>query len=197
MSLYAEDANEEWAAARRHHLYNLVRKQRPQRLTAKGELHDDVADWVGRLLEWNDPTSPDAPLPGNLLLGGPIGCGKTWTAWEVIEKGALAGFDGSWLFATSADWQDTVAPPVDRERLRKMRSVDLLILDDFGSGRINEWQRECLLGVVDERWANARPIIVTFNAESLRDMVGERIASRLAHGVTTVAFEGDDRRRNS
>ena len=73
----------------------------------------------------------------------------------------------------------------------------VLVLDDFGSGRINELQRECLLGVVDERWANGRPIIVTFNAESLRDMVGERIASRLAHGVTAVAFAGDDRRRSS
>jgi DNA replication protein DnaC len=197
MSLYAEEANEEWAAARRHHLYNLVRKQRPQMLRADGRMHDEVADWVGSLLEWNDRTTPDAPPPGNLLLGGPTGCGKTWHAWEVIEKAALAGFDGSWMFASSADWQDTVAPPVDRDRLRKMRAVDLLILDDFGSGRINEWQRECLLGVVDERWANGRPIIVTFNAESLRDMVGERIASRLAHGVTTVAFAGADRRRSS
>jgi DNA replication protein DnaC len=197
MSLYADEANEEWAAARRHHLYNLVRKQRPQRLRAEGRLHDKVADWVGNLMEWNDPTSPDAPPPGNLFLGGPTGCGKTWNAWEALEKAALAGFDGSWLFAGSADWQDTVAPPVDRDQLRKMRAVDLLILDDFGSGRINEWQRECLLGVVDERWANGRPIIVTFNAESIREMVGERIASRLAHDVTAVAFEGADRRRTS
>jgi DNA replication protein DnaC len=197
MSRYAEEANEEWAAERRTHLYNLVRKQRPRMLTGSGEMHPDVAEWVGRFLDWTDPLTPDAPPAGNLLLGGPVGCGKSWNAWEVVEKASLAGFGGSWLFATSADWQDTVAPPVDRERLRKMRSVDLLVLDDFGSGRINEWQRECLLGVVDERWASGRSIIVTFNAESLRDMLGERIASRLAHGVTAVAFEGNDRRRTS
>jgi DNA replication protein DnaC len=195
MSLYAEEADAEWARERRKHLIDLVRRHRPQRLRHCGELHPQVADWVGDFLEAHDPQTPDAKPAGNLLLGGPVGCGKTWNVWEALQGAVIAGFDGSWMFAASADWQEIVAPPVDRERLQRMRAVDLLILDDFGSGRVNEWQRECLLGVVDERWANARPIIVTFNAESLRDMVGERIASRLAHDVTAVAFEGEDRRR--
>jgi DNA replication protein DnaC len=193
MSLYAEEANAEWATDRREHLFGLVRRQRPQRLRAAGDLHPKVAGWVREFL--NGYINSDQRPAGNLFLGGPVGCGKTWNVWEAIETAVKAGFDGSWMFAASADWQDIVAPPVDRERLHRMRAVDLLILDDFGSGRVNEWQRECLLGVVDERWSNARPIIVTFNAESLRDMVGERIASRLAHGATSVAFDGDDRRR--
>lgn len=196
MSLHAEEADAEWVRERRAHLLGLVRRQRPKRLQTPGEIHPGVAAWIGNFLDAFDPSTPDATA-GNLLLGGPVGCGKTWNVWEALEQAVIAGFGGSWMFAASADWQDIVAPPVDRERLQRMRTVDLLILDDFGSGRVNEWQRECLLGVVDERWSNARPIIVTFNAESLRDMVGERIASRLAHDVTTVPFDGDDRRRAS
>lgn len=186
---FDDAADAEWLADRREHLLKVVRQQRPPRLTVSGDMHPEVAQWSERLV---DGTA------GNLLLGGPTGVGKTWHAWEALERAVISGFAGRWDFADSAEWQDTIAPPnVDRERLEAMREVDLLVFDDLGSSRINEWQRECLLSVVDKRWAHSRPVVITFNVESLKDMLGERISSRLADNATRVALEGDDKRRQS
>lgn len=185
---HADDADREWAADRLAQRLAAIRAQRPARLTRPGEQHPEVAAWGERLL---------AGKASTLLLGGPTGSGKTWEAHEVLERAVAAGFPGRIMFLSSAVWRDTISPPVERELLRTMRLVEVLVFDDLGSGRINEWEKECLLGVVDERWANDRPIVVTFNVESLRETLGERIASRLADGATKVLLTGDDRRRRS
>ncbi|MEV4672687.1 ATP-binding protein [Actinomadura sp. NPDC049382] len=187
MSLYKAEADAEWLEERRRHRLSLIQQQRPQRLRDTGDLHPDVAAWGARLL---------TGTAGNLLLGGPTGSGKTWAAWEVLERAVAAGFEGRIMFAASAEWRDTIAPPVDRARLDQMRQADVLGLDDLGAGRVNEWELECLLGVVDDRWANGRPVVTTSNAQSLRATLGERIASRLADGATVVILDGADRRRS-
>jgi DNA replication protein DnaC len=187
MSLYKAEADAEWLADRRAHRVALIRQQRPQRLREPGDLHPAVATWGDRLA---------AGAAGNLLLGGPTGSGKTWAAWEVLERAVAAGYEGRVLVASSKKWRDTIAPPVDRPGLDEMTAAGVLVLDDLGAGRINEWEKECLLGVIDERWAAGRPIITTSNAASLRETLGERIASRLADGATVVILDGDDRRRS-
>lgn len=187
MSLYRAEADAEWLAERRAHRVSLIRQQRPQRLREPGDLHPAVAAWGDRLV---------AGAAGNLLLGGPTGSGKTWAAWEVLERAVAAGYEGRVLVASSKRWRDTIAPPVDRPGLDEMAAAGVLVLDDLGAGRINEWEKECLLGVIDERWSASRPIVTTSNAESLRETLGERIASRLADGATVVMLDGADRRRS-
>jgi DNA replication protein DnaC len=186
MSLYAAEADAEWLAERLQHRLQLIRDQRPARLRNRGELPPAITGWGQRLI---------AGTAGNLILVGPTGSGKSWAAWEVLERAVAAGYAGRIVFASSAEWRETIAPPPDRDRLRRMAEADVLVLDDLGSGRVGEWEKECLLGVVDERWANARPVVITSNLTSLREAVGERIASRLADGVTTVTLSGADRRR--
>ncbi|MCW2898785.1 MAG: hypothetical protein JWO67_1050 [Streptosporangiaceae bacterium] len=186
MTEYEAEATAEWHAERRAHRLSLIQKQRPALLRHAGELHPEITAWGERLLKRES---------GNLLLGGPTGSGKSWSAWEVLERAVAAGYDGRIIFASSAEWRDTISPPVDRDRLRQMREADVAVFDDLGSGRIGEWEKECLLGVVDERWSNARPIVITFNVQSLRTTLGERISSRLADNPTSVALTGEDRRR--
>lgn len=187
MSLYRAEADAEWLEERRRHRLSLIREQRPVRLRDPGNLHPDVAAWGQRLLHGT---------AGNLLLGGPTGSGKTWAAWEVLERAVAAGFDGRIVAASSADWHETIAPPVNRDRLALMRAADVLMLDDLGAARVNEWELECLLGVVDERWSANRPMVTTSNVKSLRTTLGDRIASRLADGATLVILDGADRRRS-
>lgn len=179
------DLDAEWRADRLAHRLNTVRRQRPVRLRDQGHLDPRIAAWGQALV---------AGTASNLVIIGEVGRTKTWSAWEVLERSVAAGWPGSFDFATTADWHDAITPPMDRERIRVMRAVDLLILDDLGSGRINDWERECLLGVVDERWQNARPIVITTNMRKLSDPLGERLASRIKDGATLATLDGDDRR---
>lgn len=175
----------EWHAARLQKRVDDFRAKRPVRLRDHGELDNEIADWGSRLF---DRTA------GNLILLGPTGAAKTWSSWEVMERAIKAGYMGKVLMLSQAEWQETVGPPADREQLRDMRDADVLALDDLGSFRINEWQRELLLPVIDARWAHARPTIVTSNLVELGDQIGGRISSRLGDGATVVILEGEDLR---
>lgn len=179
------DLDAEWLADRLAHRVRTIRDRRPALLRDSGELDPRIADWGSRLL---------AGMPGNLIIVGKVGRTKTWSAWEVIERAVRAGYGGAVDFATAAEWQDASEVGGDRERLRAMRAADLLVLDDLGSSRINEWQRERLLPVVDERWQHARPIIITTNMDKLTEPLGERLASRLKDRATLVVLGGEDRR---
>ncbi|MFI6594928.1 ATP-binding protein [Nonomuraea sp. NPDC050536] len=174
---------DEWAEDRRQRRLAAFRKRRPVMLSGPGVLHDDVAEWGSRLF---DKTAR------NLVIVGDIGTAKTWNVWEVLERAIKVGYAGTVLIATPAEWQDVVGPPADRDRLREMREVDVLVLDDLGSNRINEWQRENLLAVVDERWQHARPTAITSNMDDFDGALGPRLTSRLGDGATVVMLEGAD-----
>lgn len=182
--MFDEEADAEARAERLARLLANFRKHRPANLSDPGPLHPDVEAWGKNLLVGE---------AGNLLLRGPVGTGKTWAAWEVLDRAVQAGYADRIVFASSADWRETIAPPVNRDRLRLMRECGVLALDDLGSGRVNEWELEMLLALCDERWANRRPIVVTSNIK-LKAMLGERIASRLADRATIVELLGGDRR---
>lgn len=179
------DPAAEQRAERLAHRINLVRKARPVRLSHRGDLDAAVQAWTSALL---------ARSAANLVLAGPVGTGKTWSAWEALERAVAAGWAGTWHVSTSAEWRDAIAPPVDRDLLRRMRAVDLLVLDDLGAARLNDWERECLLSVVDERWQHAKPIVITTNVDDATDALGERLSSRLADGAAVVVLDGPDLR---
>jgi DNA replication protein DnaC len=176
----------EYHAERRRKRVAAFQAKRPVRLRHKGVLHDDVAAWGSRLFNGT---------AGNLILFGPTGVTKTWLTWEVMERAIKCGYSGDVLMLSQSEWQAIVGPPCDRERLDRMCEVDVLAIDDLGSVRINDWTRDLLLPVIDTRWAQARPTIITSNLADLDDKVGEALASRLGgHGTTVVVLEGDDMR---
>lgn len=175
----------EWEVTRRTNRLAAFREQRPKMLRHAGELDPVIAGWGRRLV---DGTA------GNLIIVGPTGVGKTWSVWEVLERAVEAGYTGRIMVVTAAQWLDAITRPVDRELLRQWREADVLVLDDLGTIRVDEWQQEQLAPVVDERWQHARPTVITTNLPKLRKTLGERIASRLAHEATVVALNGPDRR---
>ena len=179
------DLDAEWLADRRAHQLRVIRNQRPIRLRDQGDLDPRVAAWGDAFV---------AGSAANLILIGDPGRTKTWSAWEVLERAVANGYAGRIDFATAADWQEAVGPPVDRTRLRAMRLADVLVLDDFGSSRLNDWQKDLLHPMLDERWATARPTIITTNMRNLSDPLGPPMASRLKDGATLVILGGEDRR---
>lgn len=180
----SNDMSDWWEERRRQRL-EAFRNRRPVELRDKGYLPDEICDWGSRLF---DHTAR------NLILIGPTGTGKTWSVWEVLERAVAAGYPGRIMFLTAAEWQEIIGPPVDRERLRDMREADVLVLDDLGSIRINEWTKDVLGPIVDWRWGLAMPIGITSNMGDLETPLGERIASRLSDRATIVAIDGEDRR---
>ena len=85
-----------------------------------------------------------------------------------------------------------------RDTFYRIQETPILMLDDLGAERPTEWVLERLNILVDTRWREQRPILVTTNLEpgELWEQLGERAYSRLADGALAVAFGGGDRRRN-
>ena len=159
----------------------------PPALATEGDLHDEAAKWAASLAR--------GERAGNLLLVGNVGSGKTWTALHAVEFALESGWTGSAEFVTSAAWRAVTGPPMDPDGLRKLRERGVIILDDPGAIRLGDWDLEHLFAITDYRWGHRLPIVITTNVADLRPMLGERVASRFADGVTIVKLTGRDRRR--
>lgn len=184
----AEDAAalNEWQQERIRHRLALLHKQRPPVFAAPGELHPDIAAWCDRFA---------AGKRGSLVLVGPVGTGKTWSIWRAVEYLITAHqWRGRFEMCTAYQFRRTIAPPLDESQLDVWARADLLALDDLGSQRISEWDSGFLSGLIDERWSQGRPFIVTSNDGQLAPLLGERAASRTRDLVTIVHLTGADRR---
>ena len=137
---------------------------------------------------------------GWLVLTGPSGSGKTWLAAAIanrcIERQQTA------LFIMVADLLDhlraTYAPesatPYD-ELFEQVRNVPLLILDDLGVHSATPWAQEKLFQVINHRYNNALPTVVTVRGPLPR--LDETLRTRLesAEGRCTVRQLGHFNRR--
>jgi DNA replication protein DnaC len=87
----------------------------------------------------------------------------------------------------------------ESELLRKYTFTPLLILDDIGSEKTTDWVRQVLYQIIDERWIEQKPIIVTSNLtlDELEGRLGERIASRIAGITQLIEMQSHDYRIKS
>lgn len=127
-----------------------------------------------------------------LILGGNCGAGKTHLAiamaLSVMERGKTS------MFFSMPDLLDLMRMDTAKgmtSTLEKAKAVDLLVLDDAGVERKNDWTDEQLYKIIDSRYVNERAIVVTTNAASpdqLKKVLseakdaperGERLISRL------------------
>ncbi len=74
----------------------------------------------------------------------------------------------------------------------QLRAAPLLILDDLGAEKGSDWTRERLYSLIDYRYREMVPMIVTGNVPL--DRIEERIASRLLGGGVVAVLLGPDRR---
>jgi DNA replication protein DnaC len=152
----------------------------------------ETAEWREQML---------AGKPSNLILVGPTGTGKTCAVWatlrDLVERDWHVGRrPGTWIYHRATDLAAALRPNADVETvIDKARKTPLLIIDDLGSAKLTDWQLEQLPRIVDSRWENARPTVITSNVPKLRDVLDDRLASRLQDGSTTAVLRGMDRRR--
>jgi DNA replication protein DnaC len=132
---------------------------------------------------------------------GGTGAGKSHLAVAITRKllegrkiRSAAFCQVSWLLRLLRPGDDM---PDERLRVveRAMRS-SLLVLDDLGAQKTSEWVRQELGMIVDHRWSNGLPILITGNdsLDELTDTLGARVVSRLVDCTYTIPIDADDYR---
>lgn len=131
-------------------------------------------------------------MTANVILLGTTGSGKTHTAAALARQAFEAG--RSVRLLSTVELLEGLRPG-GNIRWRPDR-VGLLILDDLGVEKPTDWSGSVLDGIVDSRWKEDLPIVVTSNldAGALEAHVGPRLWSRLWDGAVAYNIVGTDRR---
>lgn len=137
-----------------------------------------------------------------LFLIGPTGVGKTHLAVATLQAWLQTNRSGA--FCTVPFLMERLRECVHlQERksqyLERLSKVDLLVLDDFGAEHDTDWVREQLLLIIDARYAEGKPMVITSNLtleelEAEGGIASQRICSRLAGSCDVFLLDGVDRR---
>ena len=142
--------------------------------------------------QWVDRFSKDTDV-GFYLYSHTKGSGKTRMAVAIakaiLEKNKQTDDVNEFIkvkFITAADiltaikstWNNSEAM-TEEELLYKLTTVDLLVIDDFGMEKVNDWVNEKIFQIVNDRYSNKKPMILTSNLSIEECKYDERIWNRL------------------
>jgi DNA replication protein DnaC len=161
---------------------------------ALGELQAQSLEWA-----FNHARQFAGALKGWLLLQGGYGCGKTHLAAAIANFAVQMGVPT--LFLTVPDLLDNLRFAYDsndttfEQRFEQIRNAQLLVMDDFGTQNATDWAREKLFQIINYRYINHLPIVITTNLAM--EEIEARIRSRLQDPelVTIVRINVPDYRR--
>lgn len=178
-----DDPADGWREQRWAHIPNRFRWARLD------DVHDD--DLVTEITTW---AATEGPLP-NLVLFGPTGTGKTFAAVAAARVRFDAGDEVQ--FWPIVELLDAIRPNGDPDAWNAaVYDAQVLILDDLGAARATDWTDERLYALVNRRWLDERPTIVTTNLHprDLATNIGDRMASRVLGGAMVYGLGGQDHR---
>ncbi|MFF4607946.1 ATP-binding protein [Streptomyces sp. NPDC001339] len=186
---------------------NRWRTAAPHRYREATATHPDVLAWATR-------ATTDNRDAGFLVLTGTIGSGKTHQAYGALRHIAETGPRRFEMIATTApDMYGRLRPGGSthgtEHELKRLCRVPLLLLDDLGTEKLSEWTEEATYRLINERYNQCLPLIVTTNfpvraalddtgrptGPDLASRLGDRLVSRLAQTATLVHLDGPDLRR--
>ena len=135
---------------------------------------------------------------GLMFLGG-VGVGKTYYAACIAN--ALIDSGHSVIFTNFAAIANSMFGGKDKQSfIEKLMRCDLLVLDDLASERDTEYMGEIVQMVIDRRYMNNMPIIVTTNLSrdemvTTNNIRRQRVFSRLFEMCVPIEVKGNDKRR--
>jgi len=138
-------------------------------------------------------------MQGWLLLEGAYGCGKTHLAAAIANACVHRGVPT--LFITVPDLLDSLRFAYGSQettfeaRFEEIRNADLLVMDDFGTQNATAWAQEKLFQIINYRYTNKLPTVITTNL--ILDEIESRIRSRLQDSdfVQHIRISAPDYRR--
>lgn len=135
-----------------------------------------------------------------LFLSGPFGTGKTHLAAASIIKlfdAKITGLDFEVTPKLLALTRKTFNTDDNRDYIGQASGAGILVLDDVGAEKISEWVREQLFLLINERYENQLPTIITTNASmsELEDRIGGASVSRIWGMCKGFVLDGEDHRK--
>lgn len=169
-------------------------------------------------IDWPKKIWEKAGSSESLFLSGKPGTGKTHLAASIIAENYLQFSPRPYYNESRSQWMSTrltvplfVTVPqllvrfratfkdentTETDLLQEYCQSRLTIFDDMGSEKISEWSLQMLYLIVDHRYTNLLPTIITSNLtlEEIGTTISDRIASRIAGMCEIISLKGDDRR---
>src|ERR1035437_9327827 len=158
-----------------------------------------------------------------LLFTGSIGVGKTHLAVSVlrrlvVERGVHGLFcDYRELLKSIQNSYNPQVQTTELELLQPVFAAEVLVLDDLGAQKPNEWVWDTVALILNTRYNDKQTTIITTNypdlpagagfkadekgnkpaknEDTLGDRIGDRMRSRLAEMCVRVKMEGEDFRQ--
>jgi DNA replication protein DnaC len=152
------------------------------------------------------------PRNKGFLLMGPSGTGKTHIAIGTISEltlqyGVQCIFTDFFHLLSDLRQAYSEGTP-ENEIILPLIEAEVLVIDELGKGRSNEWELNILDQLISKRYNTSRKTLATTNYvtrefartkadnnEILEARVGERIASRLFEMCEMIHLEGRDYRK--
>lgn len=152
-------------------------------------------------------------LAGNksnsLFITGNIGTGKTHLAAsianELIKNGRPVILGTLINLLTEVKDSYSIDGEYESKIINKYSKIGLLIIDDLGKERPSEWTLEKLFTIINNRYENNLPVIITtnYNREKLRERlacnknyeIADSIISRLYEMCKGINITGKDKRK--
>lgn len=138
-----------------------------------------------------------------LCLYGDVGCGKTYLTTaiyhELVGKGMHIVVQNVPALLTKIRNTYGNDGYSEQDILDALINADLIILDDLGSQKQTDWSIEKLYTIINGRYAEEKPVIITANADGmkgLKDVVGKRVYDRLVQMCIPVHNPASSYRRH-
>lgn len=162
---------------------------------------------------------PASKLTTGAFLFGSVGTGKTLAACGAIRAYIerhiveVEGEEVYWgkraKFVNAPEWFTMLRETMgsrsasEAELFRRYANCGLLVLDDLGKGKQTEWTTEKLYLLLNKRWSEQMPTIITSNDEidvlcnsmpSSDSNMADALKSRIAAMCKPYEFTGPDKR---
>ena len=139
----------------------------------------------------------------NVLISGPTGAGKSYVACALAQQACRQGFRALYRRATRLR-DELILAHADgtyARLLARLERIDVLVIDDWGTGTTQEQERNDLLEIMDDRHGTRSTLVASqlpidkWHASIGEPTIADAILDRLFHNAHRIVLKGASRRK--